>query len=45
MNVFDFEFRGSLLSADRQYQQTFKIKANTNRSDYILSGNAEPYDF
>ena len=45
MNVYDFEFRGSLLSADRQYQQTFKIKANTNRSDYILSGNAEPYDF
>ena len=45
MNVFDFEFRGSLLSADRQYQQTFKVKANTNRSDYILSGNAEPYDF
>ena len=45
MNVFDFEFRGSLLSADRQYQQTFKIKANTNRSDYILSGNAEPYNF
>ena len=45
MNVFDFEFRGSLLSGDRQYQQTFKVKANTNRSDYILSGNAEPYDF
>ena len=45
MNVYDFEFRGSLLSADRQYQQTFKIKANTNRSDYILSGNTEPYDF
>ena len=45
MNVYDFEFRGSLLSADRQYQQTFKIKANTNRSDYILSGNAEPFDF
>lgn len=45
MNVYDFEFRGSLLSADRQYQQTFKIKANTNRPDYILSGNAEPYDF
>jgi hypothetical protein len=45
MNVFDFEFRGSLLSADRQYQQTFKVKANTNRSDYMLSGNAEPYNF
>lgn len=45
MNVYDFEFRGSLLSADRQYQQTFKIKANTNRPDYILSGNVEPYDF
>ena len=45
MNVYDFEFRGSLLSADRQYQQTFKIKANTNRSDYILSGNTEPYNF
>jgi hypothetical protein len=45
MNVFDFEFRGSLLSADRQYQQTFKVTSNTNRSDYMLSGNAEPYDF
>lgn len=44
MNVFDFEFRGSLLTADRQYTPTFKAPANVNRSDYILSGNAEPYD-
>ena len=44
MNVFDFEFRGSLLTADRQYTPTFKAPANVNRSDYILSGNAEPYN-
>ena len=44
MNVFDFEFRGSLLTADRQYTPTFKCTANVNRPDYTLSGNAEPYD-
>lgn len=44
-NVFDFEFRPSVLGADRQYQIGFKLPANTNRSDYMLSGNAEPFDF
>lgn len=43
-NVFDFEFRGSLFSADRQYQSTYKIPANSNRSDNMLSGNEGPYD-
>jgi alpha-tubulin suppressor-like RCC1 family protein len=43
-NVFDFEFRPTILGADRQYQMGWKLPANTNRSDYILSGNAEPYD-
>ena len=43
-NVFDFEFRPTLFGADRQYQMSFKLPANTNRSDYMLSGNAEPYD-
>lgn len=45
MNVFDSEFRGSILTADRQYTPTFKCVANTNRSDYMLSGNSEPFDF
>jgi len=44
MNVFDFEFRGSLLSADRTYTPNFNIKANVNRSDYMLSGLSEPFD-
>jgi hypothetical protein len=43
-NVFDFEFRPTLFGADRQYQMSFKLPANTNRSDYMLSGLAEPYD-
>lgn len=44
-NVFDFEFRPTLFGADRQYQMSFKLPANTNRSDYMLSGLAEPYNF
>jgi len=43
-NVFDFEFRPSLLGADRQYQMGWKLPANTNRSDYMLSGNAGPFN-
>ena len=43
-NVFDFEFRPSLLGADRQYQMGWKLSANTNRSDYMLSGNAGPFN-
>jgi hypothetical protein len=43
-NVFDFEFRPTLFGADRQYQMTWKMPANANRSDYMLSGNAEPFD-
>ena len=44
-NVFDFEFRPSLLGADRQYSMSWKLPANANRSDYMLSGNAETFDF
>lgn len=43
-NVFDFEFRPSLIGSDRQYQTGWKIKGNTNRSDYMLSHAAEPYN-
>lgn len=43
-NVFDFEFRPSLIGSDRQYQTGFKLKGNTNRSDYMLCGNVEPYN-
>jgi hypothetical protein len=43
-NVFDFEFRPTLFGADRQYQMSWKLPANANRSDYMLSGNAETYN-
>lgn len=43
-NVFDFEFRGSLLSSDKQYQATYKIPPNTNRSESMISGNEGPYN-
>lgn len=43
-NVYDFEFRPTLIGSDRQYQTGWKLKANTNRSDYMLSGNHEPFD-
>lgn len=43
-NVFDFEFRPSLLGADRQYSMSWRLPANANRSDYMLSGNAEVFD-
>jgi len=44
MNVFDSEFRGSLFTGDRRLQSNYKIKANANRSDYILAGNLGPFD-
>ena len=43
-NVFDFEFRGTLFGADRRYQTTYKIPANVNRSDYIISSNSGVYN-
>jgi len=43
-NVFDFEFRGSLFGSDRQYQTTWNIPANTNRSDYMVNAQTGPYD-
>jgi hypothetical protein len=44
MNIFDSEFRGSLFTGDRRLQSNYKIKANTNRSDYIMAGNLSPFD-
>lgn len=44
MNVFDFEFRANLMTADRRYDSMYKIPASTNRSDYLLSGKNGPYD-
>jgi hypothetical protein len=43
-NVFDFEFRGTLFGADRKYQTTYKVPANVNRSDYIVSSLPGPYN-
>lgn len=43
-NVFDFEFRPSLIGSDRQYQTGWKIKGNTNRSDYMVNHAVEPYN-
>lgn len=43
-NLFDQEFRGTLMSADRQYSQNFNMKANVNRSDLMMAWNPEPYD-
>lgn len=44
-NVFDFEFRPSLIGADRDYQTGWKIKGNTNRSDYMISGGSGNFNF
>lgn len=44
-NVFDFEFRPSLIGADRDYQTGWKIKGNTNRSDYMLSSSSGNFNF
>lgn len=43
-NVFDFEFRPTLLGADRQYSMSWKLPASANRSDYMLTGNTGPFD-
>lgn len=42
-NVFDSEFRANLFSADRKLQSSYKITANTNRSDYLVCSEG-PYD-
>lgn len=36
-NPFDFEFRPTLLGSDRQYSQTFSLKANRNFSGYMAN--------
>ena len=43
-NVFDFEFRPSIIGSDRQYQTGWKLKANANRSDYMACFQMEPYN-
>jgi hypothetical protein len=43
-NVFDFEFRPTIIGADRQYQTGWKLKANANRSDYMTNYQVEPYN-
>jgi len=43
-NLFDQEFRGTLLGADRQYSLNFNLKANANRSDLMMAWRHEPYD-
>jgi hypothetical protein len=43
-NLFDQEFRGTLIGADRQYSLNFNIGANINRSDQMIAWNPEPYD-
>lgn len=42
-NVFDFEFRGVLFGADRQYQTTYKIPGSI-KNDYMVSFASEPFD-
>lgn len=42
-NVFDAEFKANLFSADRKLQSSYKITANTNRSDYMVSTEG-PYN-
>jgi hypothetical protein len=44
-NVFDQEFAGNWVLGDRQYVIEFRCPPNTNKSDYMLSWNQEPYDF
>ena len=43
-NVFDFEFRPTVIGSDRQYQTGWKLKANANRSDYMACFQMEPYN-
>lgn len=43
-NLFDQEFRGSLLAADRQYSINSTARPNVNRSELMIAWNPEPYD-
>lgn len=43
-NLFDQEFRGTLIGADRQYSLNFNVKANVNRSELMMAWLPEPYD-
>lgn len=44
-NVFDQEFQGYLILADRKLAPTFKIGPNKNLQSKQISWNAGPYDF
>lgn len=44
-NVFDSEFVGNWVLGDRQYVVEFRCPPNTNKSNYQLAWNLEPYDF
>ena len=43
-NLFNFEFRPTMMGSDRQYQTGWHIKGNTNRSDYMVSSSVEPFN-
>lgn len=44
-NVFDQEFQGYLLLADRKLAPTFKVGPNKNLQSRQIAWNAGPYDF
>jgi hypothetical protein len=44
-NLFNQEFRGNWVLADRQYSLTFSCPANQNSSDLQLAYNNGPWDF
>lgn len=43
-NVFDTDYRGNLLLADRQYIPTYKVPANVNTTQSMIAWNREPYN-
>jgi hypothetical protein len=43
-NVFDSEFLGALLLSDRQYNLTFKIRANRNSSTLMRAYGTAPFN-
>lgn len=43
-NVFDSEFVGSMIYSDRQYNLTFRIPANKNRTDLMICWNEGPFN-
>lgn len=43
-NIFQSEFRGSLLAADRRYQANYNMRANKNSCTYMKAYADGPYD-